>query len=88
MWNSKKFEKFNEGKISFNFFALTTQSLTIDVKIILFVNLVGKNGMDENATDITCSLTSAVAIEYLGTTTMNQNQKSNFKKLNETIKNA
>ena len=58
--------KFNEGKISFNFFALTTQSLTIDVKIILFVNLVGKNGMDENATDITCSLTSAVAIDNEG----------------------
>ena len=54
--------KFNEGKISFNFFALTTQSLTIDLKIILFVNLVGKNGMDENAIDITCSLTSAVSI--------------------------
>ena len=58
--------KFNEGKISFNFFALTTQSLTIDVKIILFVNLVGKNGMDENATDITCSLTSPVAIDNEG----------------------
>ena len=58
--------KFNEGKISFNFFALTTQSLTIDLKIILFVNLIGKNGMDENAIDITCSLTSAVSIDNEG----------------------
>ncbi len=32
------------------------------------------------------ALTSAGAIEYSGITTMNQKQKSNFKKLNETIK--
>lgn len=47
---------FKGGVISFNFFALTTEKLTKGSSIILLINLIGKSGMKEEATEITCTL--------------------------------
>ena len=54
--------KFTGGVISFNFLSLITQSLSKGKTITLLVNLIGINGMDEEATEITCTLGENVEV--------------------------
>ena len=42
------------GVINFKFFALTTQTITIGETIELWVNLIGINGMEEEARNVEC----------------------------------
>ena len=50
---------FVPGTVSFNFFALITQSLDMPYQIKLFVNLITVEGMDDQPTEIECSLDSS-----------------------------
>ena len=50
---------FVPGTVSFNFFALITQSLDVPYQIKLFVNLITVEGMDDQPTEIECSLDSS-----------------------------
>lgn len=51
------------GTISFDFYALVTQSLSKGQTIILMINLIGKNGMEEEPKDITCKLENDVEVK-------------------------
>ena len=48
--------------ITFNFFALTSQSIPKGNIVVLLVNLIGINGMDEEATPVECTLPSDVSL--------------------------
>ena len=52
---------FKPGTISFNLLVLTTQPLTKGDTITLKVNLIGNDGMDDEPTEIECTLQSDVA---------------------------
>ncbi len=54
---------FVPGTVSFNFFALITQSLDMPYQIKLFVNLITVEGMDDQPTEIECSLDSSVEVK-------------------------
>ena len=54
---------FVPGTVSFNFFALITQSLDVPYQIKLFVNLITVEGMDDQPTEIECSLDSSVEVK-------------------------
>ena len=54
--------KFENGIISFFFYALTTQSIEAGHYVVLLVNLIGANGMEEELTEITCTITEAVTL--------------------------
>ena len=53
---------FVPGIISFNFYALITQSLNLPYTVVLFTNLVSTQGMEENETEIKCQLQSKVDV--------------------------
>ena len=48
--------------ITFNFFALTSQAISKGNIVVLFVNLIGINGMDEEPTSVQCTLPSDVSL--------------------------
>ena len=54
---------FVDGTISFNLLALTTQNLVKGEEIVLLINLIGINGMEENARKITCILQNDVIVD-------------------------
>ena len=54
---------FVPGTVSFNFFALITQSLNVPYQIKLLVNLITVEGMDDQPTEIECSLDSSVEVK-------------------------
>ena len=47
---------FKEKKVSFNFFALTTEKIPKDKVIILMINLIGAEGMEEVGKKVECKL--------------------------------
>ena len=54
---------FKPGTISFNFFALITQSLTAPHSIKLLFNLITTEGMNDTATEIECKLEESVEVK-------------------------
>ena len=54
---------FEPGTISFNFFALITQSLTAPHPIKLLFNLITTEGMNDTATEIECKLEESVEVK-------------------------
>ena len=54
---------FKPGTISFNFFALITQSLTAPHSIKLLFNLITTEGMEDTATEIECKLEKSVEVK-------------------------
>ena len=54
---------FKPGTISFNFFALITQSLTAPHPIKLLFNLITTEGMNNTATEIECKLEESVEVK-------------------------
>ena len=54
---------FKPGTISFNFFALITQSLTAPHPIKLLFNLITTEGMEDTATEIECKLEKSVEVK-------------------------
>ena len=54
---------FKPGTISFNFFALITQSLTAPHPIKLLFNLITTEGMNNTATEIECKLEKSVEVK-------------------------
>ena len=54
---------FKPGTISFNFFALITQSLTAPHPIKLLFNLITTEGMEDTATEIECKLEESVEVK-------------------------
>ena len=54
---------FKPGTISFNFFALITQSLTAPHPIKLLFNLITTEGMNDTATEIECKLEESVEVK-------------------------
>jgi len=53
---------FVSGTISFNFFALITQTLKIPYNITLLFNLITTEGMEEDPTEIQCQLVETVEV--------------------------
>ena len=73
----------NSGtKITFNFYALTTQSLEAGNTVVLFVNLIGLSGMEEETTESQCTLSSAVTVT--GQTAVQANYGCKIEGVNET----
>jgi len=73
----------NSGtEITFNFYALTTQSLEAGNTVVLFVNLIGLSGMEEETTESQCTLSSAVTVT--GQTAVQANYGCKIEGVNET----
>ena len=69
--------------ITFNFYALTSQSISQGNIIELLVNLIGINGMDEEATAVKCTLPSDVALPS-GAVSVQANYQCRLENVNAT----
>jgi len=69
--------------ITFNFYALTSQSISQGNIIVLLVNLIGINGMDEEATKVECTLPSDVTLPS-GAVSVQANYQCRLENVNAT----